>query len=114
VVIDYEPLQFDGCRIEWRDMKDILSVSLSDLDPLGVKVEARSKPNTTFSMAVWNLGVATVGGKQAIREFKGDGSGAINNYNGLDLQFNDREKAERLARLLRRAVELCTGAQANQ
>ena len=110
VVIEYEPLQFEGCRIEWRDTKDVLSVSLSDLDPLGVKVEERGRPNTTFSIPVWNLALATVGGQQAIREFKGDGSGAVNTYNGLDLQFADREKAEGLARLFRTAIKLCAAS----
>ncbi|MGB9177729.1 MAG: hypothetical protein WCB68_00670 [Pyrinomonadaceae bacterium] len=28
VVIEYEPLRFDNCRIEWRDRKDTFSVSL--------------------------------------------------------------------------------------
>jgi tetratricopeptide (TPR) repeat protein len=109
VLIDYEPLQFEGCSIEWRDVKDILSVVLADLDPAGVKVEARSRPNTTFSIPVWNLSLTTAGGRQAIREFKGDGSGAVNNYNGLDLQFNSREKADAQARLLQRAIKLCSG-----
>lgn len=109
VVIDYEPLQFEGCSIEWRDVKDILSVVLADLDPASVKVEARSRPNTTFSIPVWNLSLTTAGGRQAIREFKGDGSGAVNNYNGLDLQFNSREKADAQAQLLQRAIKLCSG-----
>ena len=107
VVIEYEPLRFDHCRIEWRDRKDRLSVVLSDLDPLGVKVEPRSKPNTTFSTPIWNLTIKTVGSAPAIRAFKGDGSGAVNNYNSLDLQFSNKEKAERLARLLQQAIKLC-------
>jgi tetratricopeptide (TPR) repeat protein len=109
VTVDYEPLQFDGCLIEWRDMKDVLSVPLSDLDPLGVKVELRSKPDMTFSVEVWNLSITTNGGKNTIREFKGDGSGAVNNYNGLDLQFDNKPRADELARLLREAITFCAG-----
>jgi Tfp pilus assembly protein PilF len=105
VVIEYEPLSFDTCRVEWRDRKDTLSVALSDLDPLGIKVEPRSKPNTTFSIPVWSLSLKTMRGVPAIRALKGDGSG--NSYSDLDLQFADKEKAERLARLLLQAVILC-------
>ena len=107
VMIEYEPLRFDDCRIEWRDGKDTASVALSDTDPLEVKVELRSKPNTTFSTPIWNLSITTVGGAPAIRESKGDGSGTVNNYNGLDLQFSNKEKAERMARLLQQAIKLC-------
>jgi tetratricopeptide (TPR) repeat protein len=107
VVIEYEPLRFDHCRIEWRDRKDRLSVVLSDLDPLGVKVEPRSEPNTSFSTPIWNLTIKTVGGVPAIQAFKSNGSGAVNNYNGLDLQFGNKEKAERLAGLLQQAIKLC-------
>lgn len=107
VMIEYEPLRFDDCRIEWRDGKDTASVALSDLDQLEVKVELRSKPNTTFSTPIWNLSLTTVGNAPTIRESKGDGSGTVNNYNGLDLQFNNKEKAERLARLLQQAIKLC-------
>ncbi|MGA9993901.1 MAG: tetratricopeptide repeat protein [Pyrinomonadaceae bacterium] len=107
VVIEYEPLRFDNCRIEWRDHKDMLSVVLADLDPLGVKVEPRSKPNTSFSIPIWNLTIKTVGGTPAIRALKGDGSGAVSHYNGLDMQFGNKEKAERLAWLLQQAIKLC-------
>lgn len=107
VVIEYEPLRFDNCRIEWRDRKDTISVAFSDLDPLGVKVEARSKPNTTFSIPIWTLTIETVGGAPAIQELKGDGSSVVNNYNSLDLQFGNKEKAEKLARLLQQAIKLC-------
>jgi tetratricopeptide (TPR) repeat protein len=107
VVIEYQPLRFDDCRIEWRDGKDTVTVALSDLDPLKVKVELRSKPNTTFSIPIWNLSLTTVGGEAAIRESKGDGSETVNNYNGLDLQFSNKEKAERMARLLQQAIKLC-------
>lgn len=107
--VDYEPLKFEGCRIEWRDLSDTLSVSLAELDPGSIKVEQRSGPNTTFSIEVWNLSIYASGGKSAIREVKGDGSGAVNVYNGLDLQFDNRERAERLARVLQSAIKLCGG-----
>ena len=107
VVIEYEPLRFDNCRIEWRDHKDILSVAISDLDPLGIQIEPRSRPNTTFSIPIWNLTLNTVGGALAIREIKGDRSGTINNYHSLDLQFGNKEKAEKLVRLLQQAIKLC-------
>lgn len=113
VLIEYEPLRFDDCRLEWRETKDVLSVSLADLDPLGVKVEERSRPGTTFSVPVWNLSLATEGGRQVIRESKG-GGGAVNDYNGLDLQFDNREKAERLARLFQTAIKLCADGRENQ
>jgi hypothetical protein len=107
VVIEYEPLRFEDCRIEWRDRKDTFSVALSDLDPLGVKVEPRSRPNTTFSTPVWTLSVKTVGGAPAVRVLKGDASGAVKTHNALDLQFGNKEKAERVARLLQRAINFC-------
>ena len=107
VVIEYEPLQFDNCRLEWRDRKDTLSLDLSDLDPLGVKVWPRSRPNTTFSTPIWNLTIKVAGGAHAIRVVKGDGSGTAKGYSDLDLQFDKKEKAERLARLLQQAIKLC-------
>lgn len=107
VVIEYVPLSFEGCRIEWRDRKDTVSVSLSDLDPLALRVEPRSRPNTTFSTPVWGVSVKTLDGAPVIRALKGDGSGTVNNYSDINLQFGSREKAERLARLLQQAVILC-------
>ena len=107
VNINYEPLKFEGCTVEWRDQNDALWVSLSDLDPEAVRVEARSRPGTTFSAEVWNVSISAAGGKGAINEAKGDGSGAVNRYNGLDLQYDSREKAERLAAAFRQAIRLC-------
>lgn len=40
------------------------------------------------------MSISTAGGKGAISEAKGDGSGTVNHYNGLDLQCDSREKAE--------------------
>lgn len=107
VIIEYEPLQFENCRIEWRDRKDTLSVALTDLDPLNIQLEPRSRPNTTFSIPIWTLTINTAGSAPLIRELKGDGSGTVNNYHSLDLQFGDKEKVEKLARLLPQAVKLC-------
>ncbi|MBA3242205.1 MAG: tetratricopeptide repeat protein [Acidobacteria bacterium] len=107
--IDYEPLRFEGCAFEWRDGKDTLSVALSELDPLGVKVEPRGRPHTTFSVEVWNVRLAAAGGKLAFRETRGDGSGEVNTYSGVNLQFYDKAKAERMARVLQHAVKLCAG-----
>jgi hypothetical protein len=53
--------------------------------------------------------MATEGGRGAISEEKGDGSGTVNVYNGLDLQYDSRQKAERMAKALRQAIRLCTG-----
>lgn len=107
--VEYEPLKFEGCRIDWRDQSDVISVSLAELDPDSVKVELRSKPGTNFSIEVWNLSINATGGKGAIREAKGDGSEAVNVYSGLDLQYESRERAERLARALQSAIKLCGG-----
>ena len=107
VFIEYEPLRFENCRIEWRDRKDTLSVALSELDPLAVQIEPRSRPNTTFSIPVWTLTINSVGSAPAIRELKGDGSNAVSDYNSLDLQFGNKEKAEKLAQLLQQAIKLC-------
>ncbi|HEX8558925.1 MAG TPA: tetratricopeptide repeat protein [Pyrinomonadaceae bacterium] len=109
VSINYEPLHFDGCQISWRDSKDTLAVSLSDLDAGAVTVSRRARPLTTFSVEVWNVTIATEGGRGAISEEKGDGSGAVNVYNGLDLQYDSRRKADGVANALRRAIRLCTG-----
>lgn len=107
VIIEYEPLRFENCHMEWRDRKDTLSVAISELDPLGVQIEPRSRPNTTFSTPIWTLTINTVGSAPAIREVKGDGSNAVNNYESLDLQFDNKEKAEKLVRLLQQAIKLC-------
>jgi len=107
VFIEYEPLRFENCRIEWRDRKDTLSVALSDLDPLAVQLEPRSRPNTTFSIPVWTLTINSVGSAPAIRELKGDGSDAVVEYHSLDLQFGNKEKAEKLAQQLQQAIKLC-------
>ena len=107
--IVYEPLRFEGCGLEWRDGADTLSVSLSELDPLNIKVEPRKRANTTFAVGVWNVNLVAAGGKLAFRETKGDGSGETNTYSGINLQFDDREKAERMARVLQHAAKLCAG-----
>jgi tetratricopeptide (TPR) repeat protein len=109
VKINYEPLKFEGCTVRWRDQNDALSVSLSELDPEAVRVGPRSRPDTTFSIEVWNVSIATLGGKDAINEARGGGSGTVNRYNSLDLQYDLREKAERLAGALRQAIRLCGG-----
>jgi hypothetical protein len=107
--ITYEPVLFQGCNLEWRDAADTLSVSLSELDPQGVRVERRAEPNATFSAEVWNLLLSATGGARAFREIKGDGSGAMNTYHSVTLQFGGRERAERLAERLRHAIKLCGG-----
>jgi hypothetical protein len=111
--VDYELLRFDGCQLEWRDQSDTLAVALADLDPLSVKVEPRRQPDTTFSVEVWNLSITASGGKGAFTETKGDTSGTVNHYNGIDLQYNDKARAERLARALQRAIKLCGGQSAS-
>lgn len=107
VVIEYVPLSFKSCRVEWRERKDTLSVALSDLDPLSVKVEPRSRLATTFSSPVWDVSVSTLDRTPAIRALKGDGSNAVKNQSDLVLQVNDKERAERLARLLQQGIILC-------
>ncbi|HYE15978.1 MAG TPA: hypothetical protein VD968_16170, partial [Pyrinomonadaceae bacterium] len=81
----------------------------SDLDPSSVIVEPRVKPNATFSEEVWNLSITATGERGAIREQNGDGSGAVNHYSGLELQFLGRERADSLARALQHAIKLCGG-----
>ncbi|HEV3470256.1 MAG TPA: tetratricopeptide repeat protein, partial [Pyrinomonadaceae bacterium] len=110
--ISYEPVLFQGCNMEWRDAADTLAVSLSELDPQGVRVEPRREPDTTFSAEVWNLVLSATGGARAFREIKGDGSGAMNSYHSVTLQFNSRDRAERLAERLRHAIKLCGGKSA--
>jgi hypothetical protein len=110
VNINYEPLDFDRCQLSWRDSNDTISVSLSDLDAGAVTVSRRVRPSTSFSVEVWDVTIATADGKGAISEAKGDGSGTVNVYNGLDLQYNSKQKADALAKALRRAIKLCTGA----
>ncbi len=110
--IDYELLRFESCTLAWRDQTDTLTVALAELDPASVRVELRQKPDTTFSMAVWNVSITATGGQGAFHETKGDGSGAENRYNGIDLQYSDKETAERLARALQHAIKLCGGKSA--
>jgi hypothetical protein len=109
VNVNLEPLSFDGCSLAWRDQNDTLSVSLADLNPESVTVGPRARPGTTFSKEVWDVGLNATGGAGAFTETKGDGSGAVNQYNGLDLQYDSREKADRVAGLLRQAIRLCGG-----
>jgi len=73
------------------------------------RVERRAAPGATFGAEVWNLLLAATGGARAFREIKGDGSGAMNTYHSVTLQFDSRQRAERLARRLRHAVKLCGG-----
>jgi tetratricopeptide (TPR) repeat protein len=112
--IIYEPLRLENCAFEWRDGRDTLSASLSDLDPLGVRAELRARPNTTFAVPVWNVTLAAVGGKLAFTETKGDGSGEVSTYSGVNLQFADKERAERMARVLQHAIKLCSGRPAKE
>ena len=109
VSVNYEPVEFGGCRIQWRDSNDTLLASLAELDPESVKVSPRARPGTTFSRQVWEVNIAALGGVGAFTETKGDGGGSVNRYNGLDLQYDDKAKAERVAAALRRAIEFCAG-----
>jgi hypothetical protein len=109
VNVNLEPLSFDGCSLAWRDQNDTLSVSLADLNPESVTVGPRARPGTTFSKEVWDVGLNATSGAGAFTETKGDGSGAVNQYNGLDLQYDSREKADRVAGVLRQAIRLCGG-----
>lgn len=109
VSISYEPVEFSGCRLEWKDSNDTLLASLAEIDPETVRVAARARPGTTFSRQVWEVSMASVGGVGAFTETKGDGSGSVNRYNGLDLQYDDKAKAERVAAAMRRAIEFCAG-----
>ncbi len=107
--VDYEPLRFQGCTVEWRDQRDTMTVSLAELDPSSVKIELRQRPSTTFSPEVWQVSITATGGTGAFRELKGDGSGSEVRYNGVDLQHNDREVANKLARALQSAIKFCGG-----
>jgi hypothetical protein len=110
VNVSYEPLKFEGCTVEWRDQNDALWVTLSDLDPDAVRVAPRTRPGQTFSTEVWDVSISALGGRGAFSEAKGDGSGTVNRYNGLDLQYDAREKAERLAAVLRQTIRLCAAS----
>lgn len=109
VSINYEPLRFEGCRVEWRDTNDTLLASLAELDPDSVKVAPRTRPGTTFSRQVWEVSLSAVGGLGAITETRGDDAGSVRRYNGVDLQYEDKARAERVAAALRRTIELCVG-----
>lgn len=106
--VDVELIRFEGCKLEWRDGADRLSVSLSDLDPQNVKVELRQKPDINLNMEIWNVSLTATNGHDAFRETKGD-DGAENRYNGVDLQYGDQAIANKLARALQRAIKLCGG-----
>ena len=108
VSVNYEPVEFADCRIEWKDSGDTLLALLAELDPDSVKVTPRSRAGTTFSRQVWEVSIASVGGIGAFTETKGDG-GSVNRYNGLDLQYDNKAKAERVAAALRRSIEFCAG-----
>jgi tetratricopeptide (TPR) repeat protein len=105
--IDYQLLRFDSCQLEWRDGGDTLAVALAELDPLSVKVELRAKSDTIFNAPIWNVSLNATGGKGAFTETKG--SGTVNKYNGIDLQYNDQAQADRLARALQHVIKLCGG-----
>jgi hypothetical protein len=74
-----------------------------------VKVVARARPGTTFSTTVWEVRMSAVSGLGAITEVRGGDAGSIRRYNGLDLQYEDKPRAEKVAAALRRAIELCAG-----
>jgi tetratricopeptide (TPR) repeat protein len=107
--INYELLKFEGCTVKWRDQNDTLSMALTELDPEAVRVEPLNVPGATLSIGVWNVSISSAGGKGAISEVKGNGSGTVNRYNGLNLQYDNEAKAESLARVLRQAIRLCRG-----
>lgn len=107
VQVAYELLRFEGCTLEWRDQADTLTVGLAALDPASVRVEPRTRPDTTFSPAVWNVSLSATSGQGAFHERKSDG--AENIYNGIDLQYSDKATADRLARALQHAIKLCGG-----
>jgi tetratricopeptide (TPR) repeat protein len=109
VNVDFQPLQFTGCRIEWHDVKGNHAFSLVELNPLGVKVELRRMPDTAFSKDVWNLRLTAAGGADAFQDIEGDGNGTSKKYKILELQYEDKEKADKLATALKRAIELCGG-----
>jgi hypothetical protein len=108
--IDFEPRQFEGCRLEWRVFDDIHRVSLSDLDPLSVKVELRRPPpGTKYSIDIWSLILTGAGGKEAFVKMEGGRGAADKRYWRLVLLYDDKEKAGRVAAALRHAITLCGG-----
>jgi hypothetical protein len=104
--IDFAPLRFEGCRLEWRVFDVVHRVSLSDLYPQGVKVELRTEPETTFSMDVWSLTLRGTDGREVFEKIE-RGSGIPKKYARLVLLYDDKEKASRLEATLKRAIELC-------
>lgn len=105
--VEFTPLQFEGCRLEWRTPNVLYKVSLSDLDPLGVKVELRTTPGTTYWPDLWNLILAGANGKEAFEKIEGRGGGSPKRYWSLALLYDDKEKAAKLAEAFRGAIELC-------
>jgi PEGA domain len=106
--IDFEPLRFEGCSFEWRVFDDVHRVSLSDLDPLSVKVEPRSPPSGTyFSKEIWDVLLAGEGGKAVFEKMEGGGGVTTKRYWRLVLLYDDKERADKVAAAFRRAIDLC-------
>jgi hypothetical protein len=108
--IDFEPVRFEGCRLEWRVFNDVHKVSLSDLDPSGVKVELRRPaPGTTYSIDIWNVILTGAGGKEAFEKMVGGRDTDAKRYWRLVLSYDGEEKARGVAAALGRAIALCGG-----
>lgn len=106
--IDFEPLRFEGCRFEWRVFDDVHRVSLSDLDPLSVKVEPRRPPSGTyFSKEIWDVLLAGEGGKAVFEKMEGGAGATARRYWRLVLLYDDKERADKVAAAFRRAIDLC-------
>lgn len=108
--VDFEPLRFENCGLEWRVFDDVHKVSLSDLDPLGVKVEPRRPPaRTSYSVEIWSLVLNGAGDQEVFVKMEGGRGAAAKRYRRMVLLYDDKEKAGRVAAALTRAIALCGG-----
>ena len=104
-VVNRAPVRFEDCHISWRDGDDLVGVSLSDLDPLSVVVLLHAEPNTRFDSEVWKLTLLTRDRKKSVTVQQA--SGAIQPRNNVELLYNDKENANKIARAFQHAIRLC-------
>ncbi|HEV7844320.1 MAG TPA: hypothetical protein VGO69_11535 [Pyrinomonadaceae bacterium] len=104
-----EPVELSGCSIDWRKEYKYKSGSISytklhvqlvELEPSSARVETFATDNI--------YGVLVAGGnkKQVVKYDIGDGQG-WRYSSGEYIYYNNQALAERFARALKHAIELC-------
>jgi hypothetical protein len=100
------PLSFDDCDLSWREGDEVISVSLKDLDPSSPAVRLHEVANSKFDSDLWELAMFTRARKSLVNVQSGEAP--ARSRSDVMLLYDNREDANKFARVFKHAIELCT------